>query len=301
MELHLCGRAALVSGTGPSLPELGDSVKSSEPVDLRGMRDIPVRVVATATLDSGERLERVGMARSRDPSEMTVGQVADYLQVSAETVRRWERSGELVPARRLPGSGYRRYRRSDVERALRKMETPILSEGIPRLSGSPWAEGTSIWDADQAVLGLDVQVDRLTIRTETAPPGIANGLGLEDGAIILVRRRRYSINGRPVLLSSSHCRADLVAGSAITEEDTGPGGSYARLKDLGFAPVRFLEDITVGAASDDEAEGLELTVGDPVLLIRRVAYAETQPVEVNEMVGARQYGRRYEFEAGSPQ
>jgi excisionase family DNA binding protein len=256
------------------------------------MRD---RVVVTATLGAVERVERVGMAQSRDPGEMSVGEVADYLHVSAETVRRWEAAGVLVPSRRLPGSGYRRYRRSDVERALRHMQAPVLSEGIPRLSGTPWAEGKSIWDADQGVSGLDVAVDRLRVDVEPAPAGIAADLGLAEGADILVRRRRYSTDARPVLLSTSCFPAELVAGSPIAEDDTGPGGAYARLADLGHAPVRFREDITVGSASDEEAEGLELTVGDPVLIIRRVAYADSGPVEVNEMTGARRYGRRYEF------
>lgn len=238
------------------------------------------------------------MAQSRDPSEMTVGEVADYLQVSAETVRRWERTGDLLPSRRLPGSGYRRYRRSDVEKARRAMQTPVLSEGIPRLSSSSWAEGRSIWDADRGVAGLEVQVDRLRVTREPAPAGIGEDLGVDEGAEVLVRRRRYSTDSTPVLLSASFFVAEVVDGSPICEDDTGPGGAYARLKDLGLGPVRFREDITTGAASEEEAEALGLAVGDPVLLIRRVAFAEGgRPVEVNEMVGARQYGRRYEFDA----
>lgn len=260
------------------------------------MRD---QVEVTATLGAVERVERVSVARSRDPGEMSVGEVADYLHVSAETVRRWEASGDLVPSRRLPGSGYRRYRRSDVEKVLRRMESPILSEGIPRLSASPWAEGKSIWDADQGVAGLDVQVDRLRVGIEPAAASIAADLDLSEGAPVLVRRRRYSASGQPVLLSSSHFPAELVEGSPIAQDDTGPGGAYARLADLGHPPARFREDITVGAASTEEAGGLELSVGDPVLIIRRVAYANSGPVEVNEMTGARRYGRRYEFAAGN--
>lgn len=50
--------------------------------------------------------------------ELTPQQVADLLGVSPSTVRRYEAKGILAPARRLPGSKYRRYNRADVERLL---------------------------------------------------------------------------------------------------------------------------------------------------------------------------------------
>lgn len=39
---------------------------------------------------------------------MTIGEAAKWLGVSAQTLRRWEREGRLVPAQRTPG-GQRRY------------------------------------------------------------------------------------------------------------------------------------------------------------------------------------------------
>lgn len=54
---------------------------------------------------------------------------------------------------------------------------------------------------------------------------------------------RFVLDGKPVLLSDSHLPAELVAGSRITQEDTGPGGTCARLAELGAAPVRFREEI----------------------------------------------------------
>lgn len=58
---------------------------------------------------------------------------------------------------------------------------------------------------------------------------------------MIVRRRRFVLDGKPVLLSTSYLPAALVAGSAITQPDTGAGGTYARLAELGAAPVRFRE------------------------------------------------------------
>lgn len=45
---------------------------------------------------------------------LTVSQVAKIAGVSNQTVRRWTDRG-LLPCVRFPGSGYRRYRRSEVE------------------------------------------------------------------------------------------------------------------------------------------------------------------------------------------
>lgn len=59
---------------------------------------------------------------------------------------------------------------------------------------------------------------------------------------MIVRRRRFVLDGKPVLLSTFCLPAALVAGTAITRPGTGAGGTYARLAELGAAPVRFRED-----------------------------------------------------------
>jgi DNA-binding transcriptional regulator YiaG len=53
--------------------------------------------------------------------DLTPAEVAAELKTSSSTVRRWERTGILVP-RRLP-SGHRRYRREDVEKLRERVES----------------------------------------------------------------------------------------------------------------------------------------------------------------------------------
>lgn len=50
------------------------------------------------------------------PDLITTGEAADLLHVSVQTVRRWERTGDLA-AVRTPGN-QRRFRRADVEALL---------------------------------------------------------------------------------------------------------------------------------------------------------------------------------------
>ena len=58
---------------------------------------------------------------------MRVSEVARLYEVSAATVRNWADS-QLLPAIRLPGSGERRFRRSDVEALRRKMMSAVGEE-----------------------------------------------------------------------------------------------------------------------------------------------------------------------------
>jgi GntR family transcriptional regulator len=81
--------------------------------------------------------------------------------------------------------------------------------------------------------------------------------------------------------------------------DTGPGGTFARLADLGCAPARFTEEVTGRMPSADEVATLELAEGQPVQAIARVAItAAGQPVEFTELVlNASAYLLAYEVEA----
>lgn len=55
--------------------------------------------------------------------------------------------------------------------------------------------------------------------------------------------------------------------------DTGPGGTYARLAELGHAPARFREDLRSRMPQPDEADRLDIKPGTPVIDILRLAVA----------------------------
>lgn len=48
------------------------------------------------------------------PDYLSIQEAADYVGISAQTLRRWDQSGKLSPVRH-PGSSYRYYRRADLE------------------------------------------------------------------------------------------------------------------------------------------------------------------------------------------
>ena len=102
-----------------------------------------------------------------------------------------------------------------------------------------------------------------------------------------------------MLLAVSYLPSKIAKGTPIAQENPGPGGIYARLLDIGHAPVRFREDLRARMPAEAETTQLALDQATPVVDIVRVAYSETgEPVELNEMTAdAASYIFRYSFDA----
>ncbi|KMO94877.1 GntR family transcriptional regulator [Streptomyces roseus] len=180
---------------------------------------------------------------------------------------------------------------------VREFKVGLRRRGIQRLAVEVWGAGGSIWAADGH--GRDPQVEFLGVSEKPAPAAVAAALGLPAGAIVRVRRRRFLLDAKPVMVATSYLDAALTAGTAIAEPDSGPGGIYARLADLGRKPVRFREEVRSRMPTPEEADGLGLTSGTPVVLVCRTAFtADGHAVEVNEMtLDASAYVLEYEFDA----
>jgi Transcriptional regulators len=171
---------------------------------------------------------------------------------------------------------------------------PIRRHGSRRLSREQWSRGRAIWDADTR--GRAYTVDEVRIERIAANDDVARLLDTDD---VWVRRRRYSIDKRPVQLATSHFPADLVEGTAITAPDTGPGGVYARLGDLGYSPVHFTEEVRARMPQPEEGRLLKMPAGTPVMVVVRTAYTiGGMPVELNEMImDSASYVLQYDFDA----
>jgi GntR family transcriptional regulator len=174
---------------------------------------------------------------------------------------------------------------------------PLRRLGNKRLSREHWGAGRAIWEVDAK--DRNWVPDQVDVSEAAAPAHIAAALGLEPGTRVVIRARRFTVDGRPVQLATSYLPASIAAGTQIAEVNTGPGGSYARLTDLGFAPAEFAEEIRARMPSPEEIGRLELPPGTPVIaLTRRAATAEGVTVEVNEMVlDAYAYVLEYSFSA----
>jgi hypothetical protein len=82
---------------------------------------LPAGSMALQCLARLDNLPAVAQRRRKLSDFMTVGQAAEFLGVSATTLRNWDHRGVLKPSRH-PVNGYRLYLRGDLERLLEKAE-----------------------------------------------------------------------------------------------------------------------------------------------------------------------------------
>lgn len=172
---------------------------------------------------------------------------------------------------------------------------PIVRNALKRVLADQWGKGKSIWDVDIDDRLLEAQ--ELQIEQLPAPADVARALGLDEGAPVWRRNRRYAVDGVPVLRSTAHLPDDLARGTRITQVDTGPGGVFARLAEAGHAPAGFREELRCRMPSAWEVDDLRLAASTPVVEITRYASdAAGRVVEVNRMVlDASRYLLVYEF------
>ncbi|MFF7020776.1 GntR family transcriptional regulator [Streptomyces klenkii] len=250
-------------------------------------------------------------------ADQGTGRRPKYQRIAAD-LREAIQAGEYEPGGRLPGENELMasygVARMTARQALGVLQSeglaearkgagvfvrsfkPIRRRGIQRLAEETWGSGRSIWSGEAE--NRNLAVDRVNVTEQSAPGHVAAALGLATGTAVCVRNRRFVLDGKPVLLSTSYLPADLVADSAIMREDSGPGGTYARLAELGAKPVHFREEIRCRMPSGAEAEQLGLTPGTPVILICRTAFADGgRAVELNEMtLDSASYVLEYEFD-----
>jgi GntR family transcriptional regulator len=214
-----------------------------------------------------ELMDQWGVARQ------TVQNAVDQLQAEG-----------LVTSR--PGRGWYVAERRPIQRLARN-----------RLARSEREAGRGAFLSDAAKGGWVPEVT-VEISRETADERIAALLGLTDERDVVVRERKMRADQQVVQLATSYVPADIAGGTAIEQRDTGPGGMYARLEELGHRLTRFDEAVRGRPPRPDEAIELDIPYGYPILAITRVAWAGERAVEVNDIVmAADRFELRYSWPA----
>ncbi|MFV2197606.1 GntR family transcriptional regulator [Nocardiopsis sp. LOL_012] len=244
----------------------------------------------------------------------------------AEELRGLIRSGRYTDGDRLPGENVLMERHGIARATARQALSVLINEGLAvavrgsgiyvrlfrpvrrhgarRLSKGLWSGGRAIWQTDGADRGYEVD----SVHVEEALPAehVARALELTGQARVVRRSRRYLVEGRPVQSAVSHLPlavletgGDGAAALRVREADSGPGGIYARLAELGYAPAHFTEEIRVRMPTPEERDRLRLAAGTPVLEVARTALtAEHRPVEFNEItMDGSAYVLQYDFDA----
>ncbi|MEU3306415.1 GntR family transcriptional regulator [Nocardiopsis sp. NPDC055551] len=244
----------------------------------------------------------------------------------AEELRARIRSGRYADGDRLPGENTLMERHGVARATARQALSVLINEGLAvavrgsgiyvrlfrplrrhgarRLSKELWGGGRAIWQTDSETRGYEVE--GLVIE-EVIPQGhVLRVLDLPEGSTVLRRSRRYLVDGRPVQSAVSHLSPRSWEGQETSDSarrlhahDSGPGGIYARLTDLGSGPAHFTEEIRVRMPTPEETVELELFPGTPVMEVARTALtADHRPVEFNEItMDGSAYVLQYDFDA----
>lgn len=241
-------------------------------------------------------------------------QIADRLRAAIA-------SGELVVGGRLPSEqalmdtyGVARGTARDAVDLLRAEGLVRTEHGrgtfvrdrppVRRLAHDRFARrhrerGRAAYLAELEAEGRVPQVEVLEVGRARAADDVAVWLQLAMGADVLVRRRRYLADGKPMELATSYVPWELAEGTPIAQADTGPGGIYARLEEHGHPLKRFSEEVTARMPTTDEVRALRLEPGVPIMRLIRIAYDEGErPVEACDTVmAADRYVLNYELPA----
>lgn len=222
-------------------------------------------------------------------------------------------TGEYLPGHQLPSTSalMKRYdvARQTVQNAFDILHSEGLTVGRPgagvfvrerptvrrvarnRLSRAERMEGRGAFLSDAA--GSFTPTVVTTVRVEPADPRTAAALDIPEGSEVLVRDRVMSADDAPVQLAVSRLPRSITAGTRIEEVDTGHGGMYGVLEEVGHRLDHFAEYVSSRPATAAEGDQLRLAPGAPVLDVTRIAFdTDGTPVEVNSMVLA---GERYEL------
>jgi GntR family transcriptional regulator len=130
-----------------------------------------------------------------------------------------------------------------------------------------------------------VAVQPPTVSWGPCPADIADLLGIAPGSEVLIRDR---VMGDPdthtsLQLATSYLPADLARGTVLAERDTGPGGIYDRLEEMGHGPLHWTETLTARAPLHHEAQALRVPPGVPLLRITRItSNPDGHVLEVND-------------------
>jgi GntR family transcriptional regulator len=106
-------------------------------------------------------------------------------------------------------------------------------------------------------------------------------------------------SGHPTQLADTHVALDLARRAGIDKPDTGRGGMYSRLADIGLPVSRFTEEVTCRPWTEREARALALDDGQPVFQIANTTWTtDGTPTSVTyHVMPGHQWALHYEWEA----
>ncbi|MFE2911421.1 UTRA domain-containing protein [Kitasatospora indigofera] len=145
--------------------------------------------------------------------------------------------------------------------------------------GTDSAPARGAFDAETRRAGYAPNAET-TVSQTVAPTDVAEHLGIDAGAPVVLRARRMSADGLTVQIANTYVPAEIAEAAGLNQIDTGRGGMISRLAEAGHTQVRISERTAFRPATDDEAEALGVETGSLVVEIAHLGHtAEGRVVE----------------------
>jgi len=128
----------------------------------------------------------------------------------------------------------------------------------------------------------------LTSIGKVVPPDyVAERLNIDPNSENVVRRENwYFADAEPMQIGTTYIPLEIAKGSELaTGDNLGKGDLYARFEDKGHLITYTREEVTARMPTPDEARGLMLPDGVPVLVVVHTGLdQDRQPFEVTEFI-----------------
>ncbi|MGW7001381.1 GntR family transcriptional regulator [Streptomyces sp. NPDC054933] len=162
----------------------------------------------------------------------------------------------------------------------------------PAEAGQPYR-----WITEAEAAGRRPTIQLLDVAEVKPPARVAEVLELGDEGKALLRKQLLSFDDEPCELVHSYYPLELARGTAMVERKRIKGGTPTLLAQLGYPPLRTVDEVSAEEPTNEEYEALRLPSIVPVLCTFRVVLsADDRVIEVTEMAKASHlYKLRYEF------
>ena len=114
-----------------------------------------------------------------------------------------------------------------------------------------------------------------------APDFVAERLEVDEGAIVVVRRRLRRVDGEPSSIADSYYPRDVAEGTEIINPADVSHGVIRLLAERGLPQTRYLDELSARMPTRDESIRLGIAGrGMPVLVQLRTGYSADRPVRL---------------------
>ncbi|WP_067135370.1 GntR family transcriptional regulator [Microtetraspora malaysiensis] len=223
-----------------------------------------------------------------------------YRQV-AEALRQKITSGDVPPGAQLPSEPELEKRYGVSRNTVRLALTALANEGLVE---SRQGRGTFVRDritftvlasaeeGGSAGHGKDAFVAAVTVHgrkaeqvdfrmeVRTASPEVAARLQVDEGSLVVVRRMRRLIDGRPWSIQESFYPMDVAEGTRLMSPTDISYGTITEMARHGHTQVGYRDEVLSRMPTHTEAAFLGVGTGVPVLEMFRTAYSTERAIRL---------------------